>query len=190
MWQLWKSADKRLTGQQYSQPLSTFCSHTTEPLPPFEYKQDTLEKQNLKEKKAKVPYKETNEWFSMTRKRMVYSPQLVLSFSTQMRRPDKLAIRKVIWQAVQSAFASWTSWSLVLHPYLILRKYAGSKRLQRKANDSRCVKHRSTWLSMAHREVSLSVTWQPAVRGLHTPTAFLLSFLNEETDLIVIRPHF
>ena len=33
------------------------------------------------------------------------SPPLVLSFSTEMRKPDKLAIRMVIWQAVQSAFA-------------------------------------------------------------------------------------
>lgn len=44
--------------------------------------------------------------FAVTRKRMDRSPPLVLSFSTETRKPDKLAIRKVIWQAAQSAFAA------------------------------------------------------------------------------------
>lgn len=68
--------------------------------------QDVLEKQDLKEKKAKVPYKKTNEWFCCDKEENGSLPPLVLSFSTEMRQPDKLAIRKVIWQAVQSAFAA------------------------------------------------------------------------------------
>lgn len=34
------------------------------------------------------------------------SPPLVLSFSTETRKPDKPAIREVIWKAAQSAFAA------------------------------------------------------------------------------------
>lgn len=105
MRQLWKSTDKRLTGPQYSWPLSAFFSHTTKSLLPFEFEPDALEKQDLKEKKAKVPYKETNEWFCCDKDKNGSLPPLVLSFSTKTRKPDKLAIRKVISQAVRSAFA-------------------------------------------------------------------------------------
>lgn len=43
--------------------------------------------------------------FAVTRKRMVRSPHLSF-LSAETRQPDKLAIRKVIWQAAQSAFAA------------------------------------------------------------------------------------
>ena len=95
-----------MTGPQYSWPFSTSYSHTTGPLLPFEYEQDVLEQQDLKEKKAEVPYKETNGRFCCDKEENGSLPPLVLSFSTETRQPDKLPIRKVIWQAVQSAFAA------------------------------------------------------------------------------------
>jgi len=59
----------------------------------------------LKRKEAKVPYKEMNEWFCCDKKENCSLPPLVLSLSTERRRPDKLAIRGAIWQALLSAFA-------------------------------------------------------------------------------------
>lgn len=47
-----------------------------------------------------------NEWFCYDKEENGSRPLLVLSFSTEMRQGDNLAIRKVIWQAVQSAFAA------------------------------------------------------------------------------------
>lgn len=49
--------------------------------------------------------------FAVTRKRMEewtppYHPPCFLFLFSEMKKPDKLVIRKVIWQAVQRAFTS------------------------------------------------------------------------------------
>ncbi len=112
---------------------------------------DVLEKQDLKEKKAKVPYKETNEWFCCDKEENGSLPPLVLSFSAETRKPDKLAIRKVIWQAVQSAFAAPLHLLNIMKPYSValvnIKRIRGlEKTTDKQTNDSQCVVFRSMWL--------------------------------------------
>lgn len=151
MRQLWKSADKRLTGPQYSWPLSTSYSHTTESLLPFEYKQDVLEKQDLKEKKPKVLCKEMNEWFCCDKEENGSLPPLVLSFSTETRQPDKLAIRKVIWQAVASPLHLLNIMKPCSVPLLNLKRICTLEKTTEEGKwqlvYQTCALLRSTWLS-------------------------------------------
>lgn len=187
MRQLWKSAYERLTGPQYSWPLSTSYSHTKSLLP-FEYERDVLEKQDLKEKKANVPYKETNEWFCCDKEENGSLPTLVLSFSTETRQPDKLAIRKIIWQAVQSAFAAPLHLLNIMKPCSVPTRLVNIKRIQKLEKTSQDAKWqpmyqtyvllRPTWRSELKR-VSQSISQQTAVQGLHTVSEFLLCFIHK-----------
>lgn len=163
---------------------------------------DVLEKQDLKEKKAKVPYKETNEWFCCDKEENGSLPPLVLSFPAETRKPDKLAIRKVIWQAVQSAFAAPLHLLNIMKPYSVaLVNIKRIRRLEKttdkQANDSQCIKRvlwagqRGSLNSAALRRVSQSISQLFGVYTLSLNSCYVL-FIKEITavDLSLIWSHF
>lgn len=136
-------------------PLSTSCSHTTKSLLPFEYEQDVLEMQGLKEKKERYHIKRWIDDFCYDKEENCSLPLHLSFLSSERRQPVKLAIRRVIWQAAQSAFAVplhllniTKSCSVAL---VHIKKVHSWKRAQRMTDDSRwtepCVLLGAAWLS-------------------------------------------
>lgn len=180
----WGNSERVQTNDWQAHNTAGLSPHPTRILP-FGYEQDVLEQQDLQEKKAKVPYKRTNGRFRCDREENGSLPPLVLSFSTETRQPDKLAIRKVIWQAVPSAFAAPLLLLSIMKPCsLPLVNIKRIRRLQKttdkQAYDSQCIKR--TWL-FELRGVSQSISCSGST---HTITEYLLCFIHKGVDLVTL----
>lgn len=171
--------NSKLTGSQYSWPLPTSCSQSTKSLLPFELRAWIFEKQGFKERIAKVPHKETGEWFCCDKEENGMLPPLVLSFSTEMREPDKLAIRKVIWQAVQSAFAAPLHLLNIMKPCSV--PLVNIKRIHRLEKTTDTQKMTASVSNARSDQVNVAL-WTLNISQLfrvsHTGTEFLLYFIH------------
>lgn len=79
-----------------------------------------LQKQDLKERRKNVAHIDKLVILLWRRREWNAPPSIVLSFFKETRQPDKLAIRKVIWQCVPRAFAA------PLHLFNIMKPFSAS----------------------------------------------------------------
>lgn len=182
--------NSKLTGSQYSWPLPTSCSQSIKSLLPFELQAWIFEEQGLKERIAKVLHKERGEWFCCDKEENGMLPPLVLSFSTEMREPDKLAIRKVIWQAVQSAFTASLHLLNIMKPCSVplvnikrihrLEKTTDTQKIHRQPVYQTLILPKSTWLFELWVSASCS--------GFHTPAlnSCYILFIKDMTTLSLL----